>query len=127
MLYGQWKKWTITALASLSTLAVALLSSVYAGGQDPIVHEFNIEGEVFTLGVSLFVLGFALGPLLWAPLSELFGRQILFAITYEALTAFQCGSGRKQEYSDVDHPAIFRWSHWHEPADRGRGCYCRPV
>ncbi len=64
ILYGQWKNWTITALASLSTLAVALLSSVYAGGQDPIVHEFGIGGEVFTLGVSLFVLGFALGPLL---------------------------------------------------------------
>ena len=92
MLYGQWKKWTFTALASFSTLAVALLSSVYAGGQDPIVHEFGIGGEVFTLGVSLFVLGFALGPLLWAPLSELFGRQILFAITYGALTAFNAGA-----------------------------------
>ena len=92
MLYGQWKKWTITALASLSTLAVALLSSVYAGGQDSIVPEFGIGGEVFTLGVSLFVLGFALGPLLWAPLSELFGRQILFAITYGALTAFNAGA-----------------------------------
>ena len=33
-----------------------------------------------------------LGPLLWAPLSELFGRQILFIGTYCALTAFNCGA-----------------------------------
>lgn len=31
-------------------------------------------------------------PLLWAPLSELFGRQILFAVTYGALTAFNAGA-----------------------------------
>lgn len=92
LLYGQWKKWSITAVASLSTLAVALLSSVYAGGRDGIVLEFGIGNEVFTLGVSLFVLGFALGPLLWAPLSELFGRQILYALTYGALTALNAGA-----------------------------------
>ena len=33
-----------------------------------------------------------LGPLLWAPLSELFGRQLLFIGTYCALTAFNCGA-----------------------------------
>jgi multidrug resistance protein len=45
---------------------------------------------------SLFVLGFAVGPLLWAPLSELFGRQILFFGTYAALTAFNAGAAGAQ-------------------------------
>ena len=39
-----------------------------------------------------FVLGFAFGPLLWAPLSELYGRQILFFGTYMAFTAFNAGN-----------------------------------
>ncbi|KAI9727718.1 MAG: MFS siderochrome iron transporter 1 [Chrysothrix sp. TS-e1954] len=91
-LYSKVKKWIITAIAALSTIAVALLSSVYAGGREDIVHEFDISDEVFTLGVSLFVLGFALGPLLWAPLSEIFGRQILYVVTYGALTAFTAGA-----------------------------------
>jgi MFS family permease len=40
------------------------------------------------------------GPLLWAPLSELFGRQILFATTYAALTAFNAGcAGSKNAYT----------------------------
>lgn len=40
----------------------------------------------------MFVLGFAIGPLIWAPLSELYGRQRLFFVSYLALTAFNAGS-----------------------------------
>lgn len=34
--------------------------------------------------------------MLWAPLSELFGRQILFIVTYCALTAFNAGTAASQ-------------------------------
>lgn len=37
-----------------------------------------------------------IGPLLWAPLSELFGRQILFFSTYALLTAFNAGATGSQ-------------------------------
>ena len=57
-----------------------------------IIEEFRIEEEIATLGLSLFVLGFAVGPLLWAPMSELYGRQILFFGTYAAVTAFNAGA-----------------------------------
>jgi multidrug resistance protein len=43
--------------------------------------------------MSLFVLGFALGPLLWAPISELYGRQIVFFFTFMAFVAFNAGAG----------------------------------
>ena len=66
--------------------------SGYTGGIDQIIQEFHISTEVATLGLSLFVLGFAIGPLFWAPLSELYGRQILFSTTYMALTAFNAGA-----------------------------------
>lgn len=66
--------------------------SGYTGGIDQIIEEFHISTEVATLGLSLFVLGFAIGPLFWAPLSELYGRQILFSLTYMALTAFNAGA-----------------------------------
>ena len=59
------------------------------------VH-FGVGEEVASLGWSLFVLGFAIGPFLWAPLSELYGRQILFTITYMALTAFNAGAAGAQ-------------------------------
>ncbi|KAK0387064.1 hypothetical protein NLU13_5377 [Sarocladium strictum] len=90
--WSQPLKWFITLVVGLATLAVALVSSAYTGGIREIIEEFKISQELATLGVSLFVLGFAVGPLLWAPLSEVFGRQILFVITYGGLTAFNAGA-----------------------------------
>ncbi|KAI9739862.1 MAG: MFS siderochrome iron transporter 1 [Claussenomyces sp. TS43310] len=92
MLFPQWVKWAITILVATATLAVALVSSAYTGGLEQIVVEFHSSDIVGTLGISLFVLGFAIGPLLWAPLSELYGRQILYIGTYAALTAFNAGA-----------------------------------
>ncbi|OJJ50007.1 hypothetical protein ASPZODRAFT_139343 [Penicilliopsis zonata CBS 506.65] len=96
MLFGKTKKWFITMVNAIATLAVAMVSSAYTGGIEEIMIQFGIGTEVATLGVSLFVLGFAIGPLFWAPLSELFGRQILFIATYAALTAFTAGSAGSQ-------------------------------
>lgn len=53
------KKWSITILVSFVTLAVALVSSAFSGGMSQIVADFGVEEEVVILGVSLFVLGFA--------------------------------------------------------------------
>lgn len=71
---------------------MAFVSSAYSGGVREIIQEFGCSQEVVTLGISLFVLGFAIGPLLWAPLSELYGRQVLFFGTYAVLTAFNAGA-----------------------------------
>ena len=85
-------KWFYTAVVAVATLAVAFVSSAYSGGIDQVLREFGSSEEVGILGISLFVLGFAIGPLLWAPMSELFGRQYLFIGTYGALTAFNAGA-----------------------------------
>lgn len=61
MQFSQTKKWFITMMVAIATLAVALVSSAYTGGVSEIEKEFKIGSEVATLGVSLFVLGFAVG------------------------------------------------------------------
>ncbi|KAJ4140908.1 Efflux pump fub11 [Fusarium equiseti] len=86
------KKWVITILQAVATLAVAFASTAYSGGLTSIIMEFHVSTEVVTLGISMFVLGFAIGPLFWAPLSELYGRQIPFFFSYLALTAFNAGA-----------------------------------
>ena len=91
-LFSQTKKWTLTMVTAVATLAVAFCSSAYTGGTKEILETFHASQEVITLGVSLYVLGFAIGPLLWAPLSELYGRQLMYFITYGALTAFNAGA-----------------------------------
>jgi sugar phosphate permease len=96
MTFPSWKKWMITLLQAFATLAVAFVSTAYTGGISQIIMDFKVSTEVAILGVSLFVFGFAVGPLLWAPLSELFGRQILFFFTYMGLTVFSAGAAGSQ-------------------------------
>lgn len=53
------------------TALIALCSSIYTSGTTFIAHDFGVSLEVSTLGVTTFLLGFASGPLLFAPLSEI--------------------------------------------------------
>jgi hypothetical protein len=85
-------KWTFTVMCALSTFGVSLASSAYAGGIDEVISSFNVSQEVATLGVSVFVLGFAIGPLIWGPLSELYGRQVVFLVSYLGLAVFTAGA-----------------------------------
>lgn len=96
MNFSALKKWSITVIASSITLAVSLVSSAYSGGMSRIVTDFGADQEVVILGISLFVLGFAFGPLLWSPLSETFGRRNIFIGTYCLMTAFNAGTAGAQ-------------------------------
>lgn len=86
------KRWTVTLVNAIGTLAVTFASSAYSGAASDVIRYFGVSQIVAILGVSLFVLGFAIGPLLWAPLSEMYGRQRLFYVTFFAITAFLAGS-----------------------------------
>lgn len=61
MLYSGKAKWSITFIVALATLAVAFVSSAFSGGADAVIRHFKTSEEIFTLGISLFVLGFAIG------------------------------------------------------------------
>ncbi|KAM0258939.1 hypothetical protein ACHAQJ_003595 [Trichoderma viride] len=86
------KKWFIIFIVTLSVFAVTLTSSAYSGSTNEILTQFHCSTELFALGISLYVLGFAIGPALWAPLSELYGRKILFVTTHACMVAFVAAS-----------------------------------
>lgn len=85
------RKLTITITVSMATLVVAVASSAYSGSIQQVIDYFHIDNEVATLGLSLFVLGFALGPLFWAPLSEFIGRQLPFFVSFGAMAVLLAG------------------------------------
>jgi len=87
-----WKKWTIVATVSLVTFIAALGSSIYIGVLTEIEEEFGASEEVAILGLSLYILGFAVGPLIWAPMSEFTGRQVTLLTSFVGLTAFNAGT-----------------------------------
>ncbi|KAJ5588210.1 MFS transporter [Penicillium hordei] len=69
------KKVFITAcLASLVCIAT-FGSSVMSPASGQLIHEFGISKEVSVLATALYVLGFAFGPLIFGPASEVLGRK----------------------------------------------------
>lgn len=65
---------------------------MFAPGAKELAEEFHITNStVEAMTVSLYVLGFALGPLLLAPLSELHGRLIVYYFCNAVYFAFTAG------------------------------------
>jgi multidrug resistance protein len=52
------------------TATIAFCSSIYTAAIPSISHAYGCSSTVATLGITTFLLGFASGPLLFAPLSE---------------------------------------------------------
>ena len=50
-------------------------SAIFAPAVNSASKEFGVGSEVGALGTTIYVLGFASGPLIWAPWSELRGRK----------------------------------------------------
>lgn len=89
--WAAWRRWTFLSVVAVSTLAVSFCTSAYLSALPQLREHFHVSDLVITLGLSLFILGFALGPLAWGPLSEEYGRQPLYFITYAILAAFNIG------------------------------------
>ncbi|KAL2222010.1 putative MFS multidrug transporter [Thermoascus aurantiacus ATCC 26904] len=84
-----WKKWLITMTLSTMTVWITFASSVFSTATLATAEEFHVSTEVTTLGTSLVVFGFALGPLVWGPLSELYGRMPPLFFGYAVFAIFQ--------------------------------------
>ncbi|KAK4496830.1 hypothetical protein PRZ48_012814 [Zasmidium cellare] len=67
--FPRWKKWYIVGLVSYFNLISSLGASGYSSGSAGIAQTFDVSSEVATVGLSMFVIGFAIGPLALAPLS----------------------------------------------------------
>ena len=64
---------------SFGTLVVILYSTTYTTGISQMQHEFHIANEpIVTLGVTTYLVGVAVGSLLLAPLSEVYGRKWVY-------------------------------------------------
>ncbi|KAI0751858.1 MFS polyamine transporter [Daedaleopsis nitida] len=69
------KKWAVTAVVSAYTFMSPLASSMMAPASKRIADSFGVTSPtVVALLTSAYVLGYALGPLVLSPISELYGR-----------------------------------------------------
>ncbi|EFI28428.1 hypothetical protein CC1G_13962 [Coprinopsis cinerea okayama7 len=82
-------KWAITAQLALCTFTVSFSSSAYTGGMQYTMRDLGLSENVAILGISLYVLGFALGPLVFASMGEMYGRRTVFLVTSFLYMVFQ--------------------------------------
>ncbi|OLN89943.1 putative transporter mfs2-like protein 2 [Colletotrichum chlorophyti] len=71
-------KWAIVLVVSAGSFCV----SIYSATNDQVDTEFHSSRIISTLGLSAFVMGIALGPLISSPLSEFYGRRPIYLLSY---------------------------------------------
>jgi MFS family permease len=75
------KKLLNISLVSLQCLITPIASAMFAPGVPKLMEEFHSTNkELASFVVSIFVLGFGVGPMFLAPLSEIYGRLIIYHI-----------------------------------------------
>ncbi|MCJ1308385.1 hypothetical protein MMC25_002038 [Agyrium rufum] len=95
------KKLLTAAMLGYTTFVAAFTSSIFSAATLTVAKTFGVGQEVGTLGVSFYVLGFATGPILWAPLSELKGRRLPIVVGMLGFTLFQAAVATAKDLQTV--------------------------
>ncbi|KAI9703032.1 MAG: hypothetical protein M1820_006023 [Bogoriella megaspora] len=83
------KKLYVGVLLLIYTISVYIGSSTYTASEGDIVQIFHVSNIAAALGLSLYVVAYGIGPLLFAPLSEIpaIGRNPIYIATYMVFVA----------------------------------------
>ncbi|KAI2640368.1 MFS general substrate transporter [Hypomontagnella submonticulosa] len=88
------KKWAAVFIVSVFTLVSPVSSSMVAPSLTTIGEELDIPtGFEQNIVLSIFVLAYALGPLVWGPLSEIYGRVPVLQLSNLGYLGFNLGCG----------------------------------
>lgn len=74
-------KWWCTMVVAITCFVVAFNSAVITADIEGVSKTFHVSEEVALLTITLFVVGFGVGPMAFAPLSEIVGRRVIYAST----------------------------------------------
>jgi hypothetical protein len=91
----------ITWQLGMLALAASLGSSIIAPAEPAISRYTGVSQEITVLCVALYVLGFAFGPLLWGPVSEVYGRKLSILPAMYCLGLFSIGTAVSKNAASV--------------------------
>jgi len=95
------KKLFTGAMLGFTTLTAAFGSSIFSSATRVVAEVYGVGTTVGVLGTSLYVLGFATGPILWAPFSELKGRRLPLVIASFGFSIFNIGVATGKDLQTV--------------------------
>ncbi|KAK4703212.1 hypothetical protein P7C70_g3006, partial [Phenoliferia sp. Uapishka_3] len=90
--WSTFKKVVVNFVLCTWVLTLTYSSTAYVSSLSELEKRFHSSQEVALLGVTLTVLGFAAGPLLFGPSSEIFGRQAVYRVSALFYSAFAFGA-----------------------------------
>ncbi|KAF8305495.1 MFS general substrate transporter [Clavulina sp. PMI_390] len=99
-------RWYFVVVTSVYAALASFASSAPSNITGDMSKEFGLSIEVGTLAISVYLAGFVLGPLLWGPISESYGRRIPFIASCLGFTAFSVGASLAQNTTQM---MIFRF------------------
>ncbi|KAK4900200.1 hypothetical protein LTR27_002424 [Elasticomyces elasticus] len=99
--WGNGYKAFITWQLGMLALSASLGSSIIAPAEEAISEYTGVSQELTVLCVSLYVLGFAFGPLLWAPVSEVYGRKWSMEPAMIGLALFSIGTAVSKNAASI--------------------------
>ncbi|KAK7018861.1 RNA polymerase II-associated protein [Favolaschia claudopus] len=80
--FSAFKKWLAVAVIASGSFCVTCASSMASFTEQGMATEFKVSREPTILMISLFVLGLGFGPLITGPFSEVYGRAIIYRVSY---------------------------------------------
>lgn len=87
--YPQLKKMYIVAIGVLSALNSTLGSSLPSNAISYIADDFDVTNQAqLVLPISIYVVDYVIGPMLYGPLSETYGRKAITVPTFTCFTIF---------------------------------------
>ncbi|ANB14444.1 Tpo1p [Sugiyamaella lignohabitans] len=95
------KKSLHTAFYGLTTFAAQFNSAVMSPTVPHLMDSFGISREVAILGTSLYVLGIAFGPSVFAPYSEMNGRKMGVMLPFFISLIFTAGTASSDNISAI--------------------------
>ncbi|KIW68985.1 hypothetical protein PV04_04892 [Phialophora macrospora] len=82
--WNSWKKVWVAFLIFLYTFAVYSASAIYTSAEPQVMAKFGVGQSKASLGLSMYVIGYGIGPMIFSPLSEIpaIGRNIPYIVSF---------------------------------------------
>lgn len=99
--WATWKKWYCTMTTAFLCLVITLGSSIYVDAIPEMMFKWKISQTLGLAGLTFYLVGLAFGPAFAAPLSELFGRKVVYCISLPVSMLFIMGVGLSPNIGSV--------------------------
>lgn len=87
-------KWFISLILTFTSFWIAFISGIWSMVSNNVMEKLHVSHEVSMLGLSLYIWGLAIGGIFFSPISEYYGRKVVYiaalliSIGFQSLTAF---------------------------------------